>query len=749
MTDRFDRDETAESIAGIIDRLTHGMPLGSGTSTLQAIHPSAWFLGPNGENESALLEMTEHAVRAHAQLRRDFHQKDPNFVNSTVLNSKAHAHALKHITRELDLILKELRNSIPLSSYRNQSHMYWDITLPGTVGYFAGMLYNQNNVAPEASPVTTALEFIVARDLCTMLGFETTDTRTPWGHITCDGSVANIESMWAARNLRFHAVSVSAAIEDAIATGGQLRLAEKLTVLNRRNERVHLLDMTRWEQLNLSNEQSLGLIKRIAEVSGLVEAVVEKAVMSYSIQALGMLEFYQRNLPGMHPPKVMAPGTMHYSWAKGAMLLGLGSAALINLPITLEGRTDLPALRRELDRCLAERRPVCQVVAIAGTTQEGAVDPIVDVLKIRDEYRALGLEFCIHADAAWGGYFASMIRDNKGPGNGAGDDMHSGFDDCPEMSMSDYVRTQFEALGGVDSITLDPHKAGFMPYPAGSLCYRDERLPTLIKLSAAVIDHDESIPTVGTFGIEGSKPGATAVGVALSHRVIPPDKTGFGRLLGRCLFNAKRFYASTVSMADSDDVFNVTPFKRLPIEAAGGTPSQIAKELGRLRNDIGDCENHELLDRFRDHPSLKTLFRDIGPDLSVFAYAFNVMLDTGPNPDPEIMNELNDLMFAKMSLQRDEKQDVPKRELFVTAAAFSPDAHGPEVVADFGRRAGLKMHDPVPLSFLISTMQNPWVTDTESGNFIPKLIRAMRKVAIEATHEVAEKYSLTLAGAKK
>ena len=58
---------------------------------------------------------------------------------------------------------------------------------------------NPNNVATEASPLTTALEIDVGKQLCDMVGYniDITDPPVAWGHITCDGSVANLESMWA------------------------------------------------------------------------------------------------------------------------------------------------------------------------------------------------------------------------------------------------------------------------------------------------------------------------------------------------------------------------------------------------------------------------------------------------------------------------------------------------------------------------------------------------------------------------
>src|SRR5262249_47762197 len=120
---------------------------------------------------------------------------------------------------EFERLLDRLKGSTPFWSYRWQSHMNWDTCLPAVVAYFAATLYNPNNVAAEASPVTTPLEIEVGDDLCKMLGFSVPSESQvaagavrPWGHITCDGSVANLEGMWAARNLKFYPVSLAAAL---------------------------------------------------------------------------------------------------------------------------------------------------------------------------------------------------------------------------------------------------------------------------------------------------------------------------------------------------------------------------------------------------------------------------------------------------------------------------------------------------------------------------------------------------------
>lgn len=67
------------------------------------------------------------------------------------------------------------------------------------LGYFMTMLYNPNNVALEASPLSTVAEIEVGEQLCELFGYnieEGNEAPTGWGHVTCDGTVANLESIW-------------------------------------------------------------------------------------------------------------------------------------------------------------------------------------------------------------------------------------------------------------------------------------------------------------------------------------------------------------------------------------------------------------------------------------------------------------------------------------------------------------------------------------------------------------------------
>ncbi len=131
---------------------------------------------------------------------------------------------------------------------------------------------------------------------------------------------------------------------------------------------------------------------------------------------------------------------VHASVTKAASLAGFPPRNVRNVACTPELRMDVDALREAV---LADREARMQpflVVASAGTTNTGAVDPIAD---IADVAAAEGL--WLHADAAYGGFF----------------------------QLTDRGRALFRGIERADSITLDPHKGLFLPYGTGSLIVRD------------------------------------------------------------------------------------------------------------------------------------------------------------------------------------------------------------------------------------------------------------------------------------
>ncbi|GBD92711.1 L-2,4-diaminobutyrate decarboxylase [bacterium BMS3Abin05] len=211
----------------------------------------------------------------------------------------------------------------------------------------------------------------------------------------------------------------------------------------------------------------------------------------------------------------------HYSWKRIASILKTGKVA--EIPVDAHYRMDLNALESEL-----KNGNVMIIIANLGTTGTGAVDPLEAILKLRDRYG-----FHLHVDAAYGGYYRSVILDQDG--------CLMPFD-AAEIPVSDYVYSQLALLGEADSITLDPHKHGLVGYGAGSVLFKDEALRQVILNTAPYTYHVTDKPNIGMFTLEGSRPGAAAAAVWFTHKLIPLNESGYGQILMRCRETAQALY---------------------------------------------------------------------------------------------------------------------------------------------------------------------------------------------------------------
>jgi hypothetical protein len=312
---------------------------------------------------------------------------------------------------------------------------------------------------------------------------------------------------------------------------------------------------------------------------------------------------------------------------------------------------------------------------------------------------------------------------------------------APGIMLSPYVMRQILALPGTDSITVDPHKAGFAPYPAGALCYRNGAMRDMVSFKAPVVFHGGIDPTVGVYGIEGSKPGAAAAAVYLAHRVIRTDRSGYGDLLARCQFNAKRFYAMLVNLAGPD--FTVTPFQRLPAETVpGATRADIDAQKQRICDDVLPLRDKDLVASLHGDPALFALFRDMGPDLTITTYAFNFIMAQGTNTDQALMNEMNDFIYRRLSLQSFSGGVLTTKPMFVTSSEFDPALYGQDFVSEFAARAGVVPVPGMPVSFLISTTQNPWLSEAGGGHVLNTLRDVLAETASDAAQAVMARHGI-------
>lgn len=157
-----------------------------------------------------------------------------------------------------------------------------------------------------------------------------------------------------------------------------------------------------------------------------------------------------------------ATDQVHGSITKAATIAGFGRRNLRLVPTDEGLRMDPDALAAMIavDRA-AGLRPF-MVVAAAGTTNTGAIDPLNAIAAIADRD---GLWF--HVDAAYGGFF----------------------------QLTDRGRAAFHGSSRADSITLDPHKGMFLPYGTGGLIVRDREALRAAHFEGA--DYLQDLPPSG------------------------------------------------------------------------------------------------------------------------------------------------------------------------------------------------------------------------------------------------------------
>ncbi|KQZ76067.1 pyridoxal phosphate-dependent decarboxylase family protein [Nocardioides sp. Root151] len=143
---------------------------------------------------------------------------------------------------------------------------------------------------------------------------------------------------------------------------------------------------------------------------------------------------------GLDRLRIFASADGHFSVQKAARLLGLGDDAVVCIPVDERHRMRPDLLRGALDRCLADGNVPMAVVATAGTTDFGAIDPLDRVADLCHTYATW-----FHVDAAYGGGLLASPR----------------------------RRHLLSGIERADSVTVDYHKTWFQPVSASALIVRD------------------------------------------------------------------------------------------------------------------------------------------------------------------------------------------------------------------------------------------------------------------------------------
>ncbi|MEQ6289211.1 aspartate aminotransferase family protein [Vogesella sp. GCM10023246] len=140
--------------------------------------------------------------------------------------------------------------------------------------------------------------------------------------------------------------------------------------------------------------------------------------------------------------RILCSSASHFSVQKSAALLGLGYDAVISVPCDAQQRMDSAALAQEIARCHADNLQPIAVVATAGTTDFGSIDPLTAIAALCRQHG-----IWLHVDAAYGG----------------------------ALLVSPQYRHWLAGIEQADSVTVDYHKSFFQPVSCSAFFARDRR----------------------------------------------------------------------------------------------------------------------------------------------------------------------------------------------------------------------------------------------------------------------------------
>jgi glutamate/tyrosine decarboxylase-like PLP-dependent enzyme len=246
----------------------------------------------------------------------------------------------------------------------------------------------------------------------------------------------------------------------------------------------------------VTSELEKEVVAQLASMFGL-RTHLGHLTSSGTIANLGALYVARESHPGLG---VAYSTEAHYTHGRMCGLLGVAAR-----PVEVDdaGRIDLGAL----DQVLAGGQ-VGTVVATAGTTGLGAIDPVHEVLAIARKH---GVR--VHVDAAYGGFFTLL----------AGTQGRAGLDPGP-----------WRAIADCDSVVVDPHKHGLQPYGCGAVLFSDPAVGRFYAHDSPYTYFTSAELHLGEISLECSRAGAAAAALWLTFKLLPPSTAGLGQVLAAC-----------------------------------------------------------------------------------------------------------------------------------------------------------------------------------------------------------------------
>ncbi len=244
-----------------------------------------------------------------------------------------------------------------------------------------------------------------------------------------------------------------------------------------------------------------------------------------------------RELTGKHT--IIVPETAHFSLYKSANILKL---TVKTIPVNEFRQMDVVETEKAIDN-----DTFC-ILGIAGTTELGVIDPIAKLSEI-----CLKHKLYLHIDAAFGGFVIPFMKDL-------------------EYDVADFDFT----LSGVTSITIDPHKMGMCPIPAGGILFRNKELTKKIEWSVSYLSGGNTHQT--TF--VSSRSGASVIAVWGMLNYLGYE--GYNDIIKRCL------HVRDYLLSELEKIDEISPIQAPTINIVGVTsPRYNIVEIAKAMREKG------------------------------------------------------------------------------------------------------------------------------------------------------------------
>lgn len=530
----------------------------------------ALFLGPKGENQELYESVISEIVLDSCFLRKNFHPNDEPLIKETDKLQADYRQTIADFRQHLQNVLSELKKGVPWYHPRYIGHMFGDLLLPAVAGYFGAILYNPNNVVGEVSTATTKMELDYIDALCSMVGYRSCKKlsgNSAWGHLCSGGTSANIEALWVARNMKYYPLSVKMAF-DKYST--ELFFIGDIFI-DFFNKDIKSLSYS--ELFNLPSSEILNLKDRIykrCSIEKITLAEIERKLNEVSIVNLGIFGIHSMirgvgNKEDIPLPRVYIAKSSHYSWMKAVDIIGLGQSQLIQINVDQGYRMDI----KDLETKFSDKIPTLAVIGILGSSKQGSIDPIDEIIDFRKEKEKEKYSFVVHVDAAYGGYFLTTFWKENVDGKeldfiSAEPDEILKFlqrKDCDlfrvlkESTINEKWVKKIKASQFAETFTIDPHKMGYIPYPAGGILFSDTRMKEFISYTPSYLNKpkDETdlyTAFLGQWTLEGSRPGAAAAACYVANKVLPFNQEAHGILIKNSIHAADVFWETINTFND-------------------------------------------------------------------------------------------------------------------------------------------------------------------------------------------------------